>query len=100
MTADPASPAFVLNDRTPFPAAAAVIRAVTRRCPDLRHYFEAIRQTGHSVFYYQMQQLYEWAIARCGASGPEDFCREVGRMYAEADAVIGDSIYPFLQAGL
>jgi DNA-binding NtrC family response regulator len=109
---------YVLDDRTPFPAAAAVARIVARRCrdlghesevwreilaqrePDDRHYLEAIRQTGHSVFYYQMQQLYNWAIARTGANGPEDFCREVGRSYTEADTVIGESIYPFLQAGL
>ena len=118
MATEAAENPFVLDDRSPFQAAAAVARIVARRCrdlssedevwdeilalrePDDRHYLQAIRQTGHSVFYYQLQQLYEWAIGRSGAKGPQDFCREVGRCYAEADAVIGESIYPFLQAGL
>jgi len=33
---------------------------------DRREYIEAVRRTGHSIFYYQLQQLYEFGIARTG----------------------------------
>jgi DNA-binding NtrC family response regulator len=34
--------------------------------PDRKEYFESIRRTGHSVFYYDMQSLYEFGVERTG----------------------------------
>jgi DNA-binding NtrC family response regulator len=60
-----------------------------------RQYVEAIRQTHHSIFYHQMQQLYEFAISQLPMMERAEVCQAIGRDYTRR--VIDESIYPLMQ---
>ncbi len=85
-----------IDDRTEFAVGEVFARTVAQFAPDLadadavwnefadssgeRHdYVEAIRRTGHSIFYYQLQELYDFGIAR---TGRDDLPLVAGRTFA------------------
>jgi DNA-binding NtrC family response regulator len=90
-----------IDDRTPYEVAESVVRVIAALSPDgrteesiwqtifdgmgdaQRQYIQAIRQTRHSIFYHQMQQLYEFGIREAPSIGRAEFCTAVGRDYTE-----------------
>ncbi len=105
--------------RTPFAVADAVVRAILRYDTELRdedavwsafvsaqpggdtldrEYIDAIRRTRHSIFYPQLQHLYEFGHARIGERDGADFCVLAGREFTET--VIHDNIQPLLGIAL
>ncbi|MHC4252071.1 MAG: sigma 54-interacting transcriptional regulator [Planctomycetota bacterium] len=86
-----------IDDRTAFPVAEALVETIAGLAPDLtdeeavwnafvsstgrdrREYVEAVRRTRHSIFYYQLQELYEFGIAR---TGRDDLPLVAGRAFS------------------
>jgi DNA-binding NtrC family response regulator len=103
----------VLDDRAPYEAAECVVRIIARLSPQRldeqavwqliydgvgqreRQYVDAIRRTRHSIFYHQMQQLYEFGLRHLKTVDRRGFCAAIGRDYT--GRVIDESIYPLLQ---
>jgi DNA-binding NtrC family response regulator len=105
-----------LDDRSPYAAAAAVVRTIAELSTDLRDdqavwgafaswrgadsadYIRTVRRTQHSLFYYQLQHLYEFGTEHVPAGCREDFCFLAGRRFT--DATLDETIYPILQVAL
>ena len=105
-----------MDDRSHYEVAAAVVREVTRlskslpdedavwsafarwRGAQLHEYIQTIRRTRHSIFYYQLQHLYEFGVEHVPAECREDFCLLAGRHFAEM--LVGEAIFPMLQVAL
>jgi DNA-binding NtrC family response regulator len=105
-----------LDDRSPYEAAESVIRVIARLSPHHtceeqvwdeifqrlgereRGYVDAIRRTHHSIFYHQMQQLYEFAMAQVPGIARDEFCAAVGCDYT--DHVLDGMIPSLLQTAL
>jgi DNA-binding NtrC family response regulator len=105
-----------LDDRSPYAAAAAVVRTVAHLSNDLRddeavwaafeswrgadaaEYIRTVRRTQHSLFYYQLQHLYEFGTEQVPAQFRETFSFLAGRRFAEA--TLDETIYPILQVAL
>jgi len=64
--------------------------------PGYADYVQAIRQTGHSIFYYQLQEIYEFGQAAVGPDDRDSFCHRSGRTFMRRFFV--GTILPFLQA--
>jgi DNA-binding NtrC family response regulator len=104
------------EDRSHFEVAAAVVRKVAQLSQDLPNeaavwsafaqwrgaalgdYVQTIRQTRHSLFYYQLQHLYEFSLEHIPPDCREGFCFSAGRHFAEA--LLNETIYPILQGAL
>ncbi len=105
-----------MDDRSHYEVASAVVREITRlsrnladedavwsafarwRGADLQEYIQTVRRTRHSIFYYQLQHLYEFGIEHVPAECREDFCVLAGRHFAET--LVGEAIFPMLQVAL
>ena len=112
----PGSSEARLDDRSPYAAAAAAARAIGELSPELRNeeavwaafanwrgadlgeYVRTIRRTQHSLFYYQLQHLYEFGTEQVPAQYREEFCFLAGRNFSEA--TLGETLYPLLQVAL
>ena len=88
-----------LDDRSPYQAAVALMRAITERSDELdteqkvrdalvqaagpgsEQYIGAIAESGHSVFYHQIELLYELGRTRSRPDERETFCFEAGRAF-------------------
>jgi len=110
----PVQPA--LEDRSPYAAAAAAARTVAQlstelkdeesvwaafgnwRGANLAEYIRSVRNTQHSIFYYQLQHLYEFGKERVPAQFREDFCFLAGRNFGES--TLAETLYPMLQVAL
>ncbi len=106
----------LLEDRSPYAAAAAAARTVAQLSTELRdeeavwaafgnwrgahlsEYLRSVRDTQHSLFYYQLQHLYEFCKERVPAQYREDFCFLAGRNFGEA--TLAETLYPMLQVAL
>jgi DNA-binding NtrC family response regulator len=105
-----------LADRSSYAAAAAAVRTTAQLSPELRdeeavwtgfakwrgayleEYVRTLRRTQHSLFYYQLQHLYEFCTAHVPAQCREQFCFLAGRNFCEA--TLGETLYPLLQVAL
>jgi DNA-binding NtrC family response regulator len=105
-----------MDDRCPFEAAVSVVRAIAKLSPRFededavveavvasggsqsRAYLQAIARTGHSVFYEQMQRLYEFGKEQVPASARDRLCREAGREFAVS--FFDESLRPLLMVAL
>ncbi len=105
-----------LDDRSPYAAAAAVVRTIAELSPELEDdeavwsafatwrgadsadYIRTVRRTQHSLFYYQLQHLYEFGTEHVPAEHRENFCFLAGRRFT--DATLNETIYPILQVAL
>ena len=95
---DPTGDARSLDDRTGFGVAEVLARTIAELDPELpdedavweafigwtrrdrREYIEAVRRTRHSIFYYQLQELYEFGMERLGR---DDVPAVAGRAFAD-----------------
>lgn len=114
MTSIPAGVA--LDERSHYEVAAAVVHQVSklaRHLPDedavwrafarwrgaeLAEYVQTVRQTRHSIFYYQLQHLYEFGIENVPAEHRESFCFQAGQHFGRV--LLGEAICPVLQLAL
>ncbi len=105
-----------LEDRTPYAAAAATARTIAQlssrlrdeeavwtafanwRGANLSEYIRTVRRTQHSLFYYQLQHLYEFGTEQVPADYREQFCFLAGRNFGAA--TLGETLYPLLQVAL
>ncbi len=105
-----------LDDRSPYAAAAAAARTIAELSQDLRNedavwtafanwrgaelgeYVRSVRRTQHSLFYYQLQHLYEFGTEQVPAQYRENFCFLAGRNFGQA--TLGETLYPLLQVAL
>ncbi len=106
----------LLEDRSPYAAAAAAARTIAQlstelkdeetvwaafanwRGANLAEYIRSVRNTQHSLFYYQLQHLYEFGKECVPAQFREDFCFLAGRNFGEA--TLAETLYPMLQVAL
>lgn len=106
----------VPDDRSHYDVAAAVVRKVTQLSRDLPNedavwnafarwrgaalgdYIQTIRRTRHSLFYYQLQHLYEFSLEHIPAECRERFCLLAGQHFAET--LSNETIFPILQLAL
>ncbi|MHC4502235.1 MAG: hypothetical protein ACYTFI_02940, partial [Planctomycetota bacterium] len=106
-------PGAALDDRTAFTVAEALARAIAELDPELAdedavweafarrtgsdrtEYIEAVRRTRHSIFYYQLQGLYEFGMERLGR---DDAPLLAGRGFA--DTVYEENLSRLLQVAL
>ncbi len=104
------------DDRSPYAAAAAVVRTIAQlsnefrddeavwnafarwRGAQLDEYVRTVRRTQHSIFYYQLEHLYEFGTEHVPAESRESFCFLAGRRFT--DATLDESLYPILQVAL
>ncbi len=104
------------DERSPYEVADAVVRTIAELDPGLPdeeavwsafvewrggrdlEYIDAIRKTRHSIFYTQLQHLYDFGIDRVGTRDGADFCARVGSAFAER--ILGENIHPILQVAL
>ncbi len=68
------------------------------RGANLAEYVRSLRRTQHSLFYYQLQHLYEFGTEQVPAQHRENFCFRAGRSFC--DATLGETLYPILQVAL
>ncbi len=105
-----------LEDRSPYAAAAAAVRTVAQLSPELKdedsvwaafgnwrganlgEYIRSVRGTQHSIFYYQLQHVYDFGKEHVPAQFRENFCFLAGRNFGEA--TLGETLYPMLQVAL
>lgn len=101
------------DDRTSYEVAAVLVRQITALDdglrdedhtwdefadwlgPNRREYVDAVRRTEHSVFYYDLQALYEFGMER---TGREDLPLLAGR--ALADTIYEENLSRLLQAAI
>lgn len=104
------------EDRSPYAAAAAVVRTILQFSPEFKdeervwsayaawrganlgEYVKTLQRTQHSIFYYQLQHLYEFGKEQVPAQFREKFCFLAGGNFGEA--TLGETLYPLLQVGL
>jgi DNA-binding NtrC family response regulator len=105
--------ASVLDDRASFSVAEAVVRTIMRLAPELPtedavweafagprdrglvEYLGTVRHARHSIFFYQLQQLYEFGQERARPEHRERFCFECGLEFLEI--FFDENIQPFLK---
>jgi hypothetical protein len=105
-------PVAALDDRTSFPVVQVLAQTVADLDPHLadadaaweafmswsrrdRREYEALRRTAHSIFYYQLQDFYEFAIERLGR---DDVPMIAGRAFS--DTVYEEMLPQLLQVAL
>jgi DNA-binding NtrC family response regulator len=104
------------EDRSPYEAVSALLRTVAAhsqtlkseeavlakilelRGPHWHEYLSTIARAHHSIFYYQLQQLYEFGIDQVPAPVQPDLCFLSGQQFTEN--LFGESFYPLLQVAL
>ncbi len=105
-----------VDDRSPYAAAAAAVRATSQLAPNLGNeeavwtafakwrnanlaeYLLTLRRTQHSLFYYQLQHLYEFCTEQVPADYREQFCFLAGRSFGQA--TLSETLFPLLQVAL
>ncbi len=105
-----------LDERSPYAAAAAAVRTIAELSSELRdeeavwaafatwrrgnlgEYIGTVRRTQHSLFYDQLQHLYEFGTEQVPAQHREQFCFLAGRNFGAA--TLGETLYPLLQVAL
>ncbi len=104
-----------LDDRSPYEAAVAVVRTIAKLSPELRdeaavwkalaaakpgsdRYFATIAEARHSIFYQQLQEMYEFGRSRVPPPHRDGFCVACGRTFS--DSFFAENVYPLLQVGL
>jgi len=106
----------VPEDRSPYEAVTALLRTVAAhsetlrseeavlqkilelRGPQWHEYLSTIARAHHSIFYYQLQQLYEFGVDHVPAGVQQDLCFRSGQQFT--DALFGESFHPLFQVGL
>jgi DNA-binding NtrC family response regulator len=113
---EPLTPESALDDRSPFDAARAVVLTIARLSPELpdpgsvwsaiigmkgresRAYLDIIVRTRHSIFYDQMQELYEFGMARVPPEARPTLCFECGRTFTAE--FFAENLFPLLRMAL
>jgi DNA-binding NtrC family response regulator len=104
------------EDRSPYEAVTAIIRTLATHSEKLRNEAEVLREilefkgprwheylgtvarAHHSIFYNQLQELYDFATERVPARVRDDFCFLAGQSFTEQ--IFGESFYPLFQVAL
>ena len=102
------------DQRSMYEVAVAVVRQILKLCPhhggeegvwrafataqgrNQVPYFEAVQQTRHSLFHYELQQLIEFGIGEVAAEHRESFCLAAGQTLGAS--ALEETVYPLLSA--